>query len=85
MTSDRHENDQRRGSSLAVWLIAGVVLLPILYVLSIGPFVWLTYHGYLYLSDDAFTVVYGPLLYLHDNCKPIGDALEWYARLWGAP
>jgi len=67
-------------SSLAVWLTVAVLLLPILYVLSVGPVFWLHKHGYLGYSALA---IYGPLSYLYDSCQPVRYAIDWYASLWG--
>jgi hypothetical protein len=72
-------NDQRRGSTAAVWLVVALVLSPVLYVLSLGPAVRL-------LGDapvSGFTAAfYFPLERLAHNCQPIGDALRWYVSLW---
>ncbi len=68
-----------RASPAAVLVAIAVILLPLGYVLSLGPAIWLHQHGV--LSEYA-RVIYAPLEFLHDQCKPIGDALEWYAGLW---
>jgi len=79
MSDDQHQLERGPfGGCLAV----AALVLPIIYVQLIGPVGWLNYHGY--LSDDV-TVVYDPLRYLNDNCKPIGSFLEWYLGLWGVP
>ena len=83
MTTDRTDTDQRKRSSAAPALIAAaVLLLPVGYVLSVGPAAWLIHNRYL---DDSTVILYLPLRWLHDQCKPIGDALEWYMKLWGVP
>jgi hypothetical protein len=80
MTND-DQHEPRRGS-LAVWLVGAFVVLPSLYVLSLGPAVWLYKHHYM---SDAVGIVYVPLQLLHDNCQPIGNALDRYVELWGGP
>jgi len=55
----RPVTDDRKGSrtSVAVWLGAGVLLLPLFYALSMGPMLWLATLGYVspalrqFLSD----------------------------------
>jgi hypothetical protein len=49
------------------------------YVLSIGPAVWLMRAGI--LSLDWFGVIYGPVLWLCDHCKPADQVFDWYIRI----
>jgi hypothetical protein len=74
------DHDRPR-SSLAIWLIAAIVILPVVYVLSLGPAVRL-FHG----SNSPFIGLiagfYSPLEWLARNCEPIGDVLGWYIGLW---
>jgi len=82
MTTDHHDTEQpnrERGPVVGCLAVAALVL-PIVYVLSIGPAWWLYRRGY--LSDSA-AIVYAPLRLLGNNCKPIEDALRWYIDLWG--
>ena len=72
-------NTHRPRSSLAVWLVVGVVLLPALYVLSVGPVWWLMAHDYLRLGSDF---VYWPLYAIMEACPPIRHLLNWYISLW---
>ena len=77
MDRQRHENQT---SSAAVWLLALLlVLLPVGYVLSIGPV------AAIYENEEpphAVMMFYMPIIWLSDACKPIGNCLEWYIRLW---
>ena len=62
-------NDQRRGSTAAVWLIVARVLLPVLYVLSIGP------ANRLFGNDRSplfypLVIFYKPVEWLTDCCPP---------------
>lgn len=71
--------EERRSHSvwIAVALIA-LLLLPILYVLSVGP--------YAYFSDGAFSEsaqwFYAPLLWLHDHSERFSTIFVWYLNLW---
>jgi len=69
----------RRSSPLAVLVAAAILLLPVAYVLSVGPAVWLFDHGYL---GEWASVIYAPLVHLYENCKPVAAALDWYIQLW---
>jgi hypothetical protein len=75
----RDNQNPRERSPLMVWLIAGAVLSPFVYVLSTGLAVWLIYQGC--LPDEALNV-YLPLWFLAENCKPISEAFDWYVGLW---
>jgi hypothetical protein len=75
-----HTNDQRPGSTVAVWLIVVLTLLPVLYVLSTGPAVWLQDNGYV---SNSSLVIYWPLEMACRNCKPIRRTFEVYLSLWG--
>jgi len=72
-------------------LTAALVGLPVLYVASWGPAVWI----YVYGSDRGWRIsgslqiildwVYYPLVWLILNGpKPISDALTWYAKLFAS-
>ena len=41
------DKDQRQNSLLAVWLVSALVILPVTYIFSTGPAVWLRDHGYI--------------------------------------
>src|SRR5438045_2718769 len=65
----------RPRSSLAVVLIFGALPLPIAYVLSSGPAVWLFQHGYL---TTVLPILYKPLIWLEMSGTPFGQLLGWY-------
>jgi hypothetical protein len=70
----------RPRSSLAVWLIIGLVLLPALNVVSVGPAAWLCRYGY--ISAKTLEAIYSPLSYLMLHCGPIEKVIDWYIGLW---
>jgi hypothetical protein len=72
--------DTRSTPWLAIVLIV-LVVLPALYVLSVGPVAWLYLKGH--VSLDVFNLVYMPLNFAAAHCQPIGDGLVWYLGLWG--
>jgi hypothetical protein len=83
MTGDA-EHDKRRRSPLAVGLIVGAVLLPVLYALSVGPCRWLYFHGYLGEQPEAvIQAFYWPLNAVANLSPPLRSALFWYSTLWG--
>ena len=73
--------DCRRNNTLAVWLMVTLVLLPIAYVLALGPATYLLEGS----KSPLVTYVlafYQPLLWLGDACQPFGDVLDSYVLLW---
>ena len=58
-----------------------LLVLPILYVASLGPLVWMYQHRW--LSEpvaNAASVFYEPLSLLADQFEPFDDFLEWYVK-----
>ena len=78
--SKRKKNE--RGGAVAVFIGLILALLPVAYVLSYGPGVWLTSHEY--LSEDVLDTVYFPLMFLGSHVEWIGDWIIWYASFWSA-
>jgi hypothetical protein len=72
--------EHRPSSAGLVFVIASLVLLPILYVLSTGPVALLVGTGA--LSRESFEIIYFPLVLIANYCPPIGQALERYVQLW---
>jgi hypothetical protein len=82
--------DEERGGvrRWAVRIGSVLAMLPVLYVLSLGPAVrWASRRvettgsmsGEQIASLELF---YRPLQSIHDNSPPIGTALDWYVDLW---
>jgi len=65
------------------WPWAAMLLLFAMYVLSIGPIVWLQKNGYLSINSyiAILGTVYLPVLWLYGS-KPLGRVLDWYLSLW---
>lgn len=67
------------------WLSVALVVLPVLYVLSIGPAFWVLVH--FQLSDDADTALrpcYRPLFWVCNTTDTL-STLWWYVGLWIGP
>ncbi len=75
---DRTENARKSSAAVIVVLIA--LLMPALYVLSIGPAVMILNHtgG---AGQDLAQIFYYPIIWLHEN-TPLSVPLEWYIELW---
>jgi hypothetical protein len=72
-------DETHKGSGLR-WAILFAVLLPIVYVLSLGPFavvVKTTGNG-----RGAAQTAYAPLMWLCEAIPPLQVPLIWYERLW---
>jgi hypothetical protein len=70
-----------KGGGWAVLALGVLVVLPMLYVLSVGPagrFAQETGRG-----EDAFQIVYAPIRCVANWSLPFADALFWYLELWG--
>jgi hypothetical protein len=61
---------RKSAASVAVALMILVILLPILYVLSIGPAAWLVRHNY--LNEDIAVIVYFPVI-------AAAEKFEWFS------
>ena len=64
-------------------VVVAVVVLLALYVLSLGPMVWLNDNGY--LSDESgsvFEMVYLPLDILYNEFAWVESILDAYMDLW---
>lgn len=73
-----------RGAGPAVVAVVLLLaLLPLLYVLSIGPVVGLFSRGYLQIGPDSPVArFYAPLEYIHGEVPLLAQPLDWYVELW---
>lgn len=75
--------DDRKKQSPWPWIVAGVVMLLVLYVLSTGPVVWLSSNGHLPEEVERVLVfLYIPLEWLQVNSVTANDLLNWYWAFW---
>ena len=73
---EEKEKDRGGCSVIAIACVCLLPLLPVLYVLSGGPAVWLLYHGY--LSEESIAFIYGPLNWAGTHCEPLELLVSWY-------
>ncbi len=72
--------DDRKKSSLTPWVVGLGLMLPLVYVLSIGPAVWLV--DYFGIRHDLARLFYMPLIWLADVSSTVKRLLELYMLLW---
>jgi len=75
---------RRGGSKLAAPVAVALLIgLPLLYVLSIGPAVWVYYHaGFSDSTNDVIEAIYMPLIVFCEAFDPLGEYLQAYIDLW---
>jgi hypothetical protein len=75
---------KRGGGAVAVMaLVAVLVLLPLLYVLSIGPVAYLSERGLIeYRAGSPIVLFYVPLFWATRQSELFHDVLTWYIELW---
>jgi hypothetical protein len=78
-TPRRNSREGGSAAAAAAVLCLGLVLLPMFYVLSLGPAVWLANREI--VAREPLQVVYAPLIWLHENA-PLEAPLDWYVDLW---
>ena len=75
-------SESKRSRSGAAVALAMVILLPILYVLSVGPAVMLVETtGTENELGPILEVFYFPVVWLHEN-TPLRGPLDAYVKLW---
>ena len=77
----RDPNDNRVGHRWIGSFAVVIALTPVLYLISIGPALWLMKHKY--LSGPTFGMIYHPLEWLSDDrWRWFTEPLAWYMELW---
>ncbi|MGE0609072.1 MAG: hypothetical protein AB7O62_18405 [Pirellulales bacterium] len=76
---DQAARQNKRGGIAVIVLLVSVGL-PILYVLSLGPAVWLSTHGY--INDDILDWFYAPLDALYHRNRLAKGVLDFYVSFW---
>jgi hypothetical protein len=66
-------DDEPEKRGWGAW-IAGVIFAPVLYVLSIGPLVWLAIG---YISLEWFDWFFGPVYRVAEASDLFGEAISW--------
>ena len=79
MDSKSNERSSSGASVVAVVLLIGLLLLPVGYVLSLGPAVWMHDRGWL---PDSVGIVYWPLIMLCKYSSTFEEMMNWYVELW---
>jgi hypothetical protein len=64
----------------AKWTAAAIVVLPVLYLLSFGPAVWLAGRGY--LSESTVSLFYWPVLWSTAHAETLDGAVDLWGSLW---
>jgi uncharacterized membrane protein len=80
---DDKPTKQGGGAAVVLVLVAILVLLPMLYVLSVGPIIWMVHSGF--ISDSSVSVLgefYRPLEWVTNKVPVIGPAIDTYANWW---
>lgn len=77
------QSDQRRSP----WLLSVLLVLPVIYLASLGPFVWVADHGGIppAAAESIVTTVYYPIVYVDSNTDffddhPLGKAYAAYVN-----
>jgi hypothetical protein len=76
----RTNQETRSKAGAAVAIAAGVFLLPLLYVLSLGPAVFLVDHGW--INEGLFRGVYAPLEWVYQKVPAVQPSLDYYIKLF---
>lgn len=79
MTEQRNPSDRR--APAAVVLIVVLFLLPVAYVLSIGPVNWLVTNDYLDSAGPRW--FYTPLRLLAERSQMANQIFVWYLSMFG--
>jgi hypothetical protein len=74
------ESDKKGSGLIAMLSLVGALLLPVLYVLSIGPMSALAFGNG--AAPRWYFVLYAPLLWICNYCDPFDSFLAWYVMLW---
>jgi hypothetical protein len=75
------------GGAAAVAVIVVVFLiLPMIYLLALGPIAWLHSRGHLEVGPNSLIArAYAPLEWTAQACPPFERAMGWYLSLWDPP
>jgi hypothetical protein len=71
-------DESRRSATPVVVAVLVTILLPVVYLLSIGPAVWLIQHEY--LARETARAIYYPLVFAAEHNSWFNAALQWYSE-----
>jgi hypothetical protein len=77
-----NERPNKGGHGCIGWAVMIFALLP-LYVLSIGPAVWLRTRGV--ITHETLVTVYFPISWLERKSPTLAEPIEAYCRFWAGP
>ena len=73
------ERENKSGGT-GCFIVGAVLLIPVLYVLGIGPAAWISV---MYpATEKTLGAAYSPLLTLSANFRPVGEVVDGYIKLW---
>jgi hypothetical protein len=61
------------------WIVAGLLVAPLFYTLSVGPAVYIGMRSG--SRPDTLRTICAPLIWVNEN-TPLRGPLDWYVRLW---
>ena len=67
-------------AAVVVVMLMITVMLPVLYVLSLGPVIMMVERGG--MAPDFWARFYWPLEWLHEHVEFVRPLLDWYIKLW---
>jgi hypothetical protein len=71
------------GGAIVAAIAALLLLLPMIYLLAIGPIVWLHRRGYVDVAPTSVIGrVYAPAEWAAQACPPFATAIQAYVSLW---
>jgi hypothetical protein len=76
----RMENQRSKPIPIATIALLLIISAAIVYVLSIGPSVWLRNHGF--ISQPTLLTIYYPLLAAADRFPVLVKLIGWWASLF---
>ena len=74
-----------RKPTAGFWIVVALVVLPVLYVLGIGPADWLYKRTPPKQVQQAILVMYYPVTRACDASPMVTAGVRWYASLWAKP
>ena len=77
-----NRDERGRGGVIVVVVAALVLMLPVLYILSMGPACWLADREIIYPDNPYLTGFYWPIIRGSELCPSFGQFVGWYQSFW---